>query len=120
MRREEFHEALVSFFSFTQVFGIVVRERTNVSTAERTDPGSAHYVPVATAAEDQFLLRRSAFCFPAGRTYLDEIIREGKLIDSYPLGRSICVLEYQFEAAVIERKSRRLLHLCDPFAQSLL
>ena len=115
MRREEFDETLVSFFGFTQVVGITVRERTNVSAAERTDLCSAHYVTVTAAAKDQFFSRRSAFCFSAWGTYLDEIVRERKL----SAGSSIGVLEYQFEAAVIEGSSGRLFDLRDPFAQSL-
>ena len=120
MRREEVNEALESFFGFTQVFGIAVRERTNVSVAERADLCAAHHMTVAATAKDQFFSRRSACYFPARRTYLDEIVRKRKLIDSHPLGRSICVLEYQFEAAVIEGSSWRPLHLCDAFAQSLI
>lgn len=112
MRREEFYETLVSFLGFTQVFGIAVRKRTNIALTERTDLSSAHHVPIAAATKDQFFSRRCAFCFRAWRTYLDEIVREWKL----SVSRSICVLEYQFEATVIEGNARRLLHLRDAFA----
>ena len=98
---------LVSFFGFAQVVGITVCERTNVSVAERAGLCSADHVPIATATKDQFFSRRCAFSFPAWRTYLDEIIRKRK----FRMGRSICVLEYQFEATVIERSSRRSLDL---------
>ena len=54
MRREQFYETLVSFFGFTQVFGVAVRECTNVALAERADFGSAYHVTVAAAAKDQF------------------------------------------------------------------
>src|SRR4029079_14094608 len=104
MRREEFYETLVSFFGFTQVFGIAVRERANVALAERTDLSSGHHVSVAAATKEQIFSRRGAFCFPAWRTDLDEIVREPKL----SAGSSIDVLEYQFEAAVIEGSSGRL------------
>ena len=75
-------------------------------------------MPIAAAAKDQFFPSRSSFCFSARRAYLDEVVCERKLIDS--LRRAIGVFEYQFETTVIERSSRGLLDLRDPFAQPLL
>src|ERR1044071_7547183 len=116
VRREELYESLISFFGFTQVFRVAVCEGGDVSVAEWAGLSSLKHVPVTAAAKHQFLLLLSSFCFRACGTYLDEIIRERKLIDRRP----IRVLEYQFEPAVIEWRSRRALYLRDPFTQSLL
>jgi hypothetical protein len=134
VRREEFDEALISFFRCTHVFGITIREGTYVSVAEWTNLSLRHDMSVTAAAQDQFFPRHSPFGFLPSRAYLHKAVCEGELIDDGngrlrlncrggplwpPVGR-IHSLEYQFEPAVVERSSRRSFHLSDTLAQSLL
>ena len=81
VRREEFYEGLVSFFGFTQVSRIAVCESTNVSVAEGTNPGAAHDVAITTPTEHEVLLFLRRFSFRTRRTYLNQIICEGKFSD---------------------------------------
>src|SRR4051794_29397876 len=103
MGREEFYEGVVRFFGFTQVFGVAVSECTNVSVAERTDLGPHEDVPATAAAKHQFLLLLGLFCFRAGGSYLNQVIRERKFVDGFR--RSIRILEDQLEPAMIERSA---------------
>jgi len=81
MRREEFEEALISFFRFTQISGVAVREGTDISLTERTNFCAGEDVTVAAAAKDQFFLCRSPFGLLTRRTDLDEVVGEWQLTD---------------------------------------